>query len=75
MELKVCPFCGGKGYLETNQRNFIYGKPCRVAYVRCTQCCARSGKVPLAKYGKTSHSIEAVKDAVNSWNKRSEKNE
>ena len=41
-ELKPCPFCGGKPYLETRHRAFINGETTRVAFVRCTECEART---------------------------------
>ena len=71
-ELKPCPFCGGKPYLEQSSRAFVNGEPGRVAFVRCTNCEARTGKVPLMKYGKTSNSIEANDEAVELWNRRDE---
>ena len=41
-ELKPCPFCGGKAYLEMRHRAFIKGKTTLVAYVRCRECEART---------------------------------
>ena len=69
-DLLPCPFCGGKPYLERSARAFVKGQTEHVAFVRCTNCCARSGNVRLAKYGKTSHSEEAVEEAVSRWNTR-----
>ena len=69
-ELKRCPFCGGKPYLESKHRAFIGGKTTKVSYVRCSVCNARSGRVELSKYGKTSFSVDANKEAIEAWNKR-----
>ena len=73
IKLKSCPFCGGKPYLETNHRAFINAKTTKVAFVRCKSCNARTERIPLEKYGKTSHSLEAKLDAIAAWNKRAEK--
>ena len=73
IKLKPCPFCGGKPYLETNHRAFINAKTTKVAYVRCKSCNARTERIPLEKYGKTSHSFEAELDAIEAWNKRTER--
>ncbi len=59
--LLPCPFCGGKTYLERRSRAFINAQTTKVSYVRCTQCNARSQRVPLSDYGKTSRSAEAEK--------------
>lgn len=71
--LLSCPFCGGEPYLERSARAYVSGKTENVAYVRCTNCNARSGKVPLSKYGKSSHSGQAVQEAMDLWNARSRK--
>ena len=73
IKLKPCPFCGGKPYLETNHRAFINAKTTKVAYVWCRNCNARTERIPLEKYGKTSHSFEAELDAIAAWNKRVER--
>ena len=69
-KLKSCPFCGGEAYLETSHRAFIKARTTKVAFVRCTKCEARSGRVPLSDYGCTSISVEANKKAINAWNRR-----
>lgn len=67
-----CPFCGAHAYMEEHSRAFINGSSTLVAYVRCKKCNARSGRFPLSKYGKSSHSIEACVDAAKAWNQRTE---
>lgn len=69
-QLRPCPFCGGKPRLEAAFRAFVRKETMRVAFVRCTECQARGARVPLADYGKTSHSIEAEQAAVDLWNRR-----
>ena len=69
-ELKPCPFCGGQPFLERSQRTMIRGVQTKVAYVRCRECGARTDRVNLADYGKTSHSSEAERLAVKYWNDR-----
>ena len=69
-DLKPCPYCGGRAYLERSHRAFIGAKTERVALVRCTECNARSGRFPVAAWGHTSSSREAEEAAVNAWNRR-----
>ena len=71
-ELKPCPFCGGKPYLETRHRTFINAKTTRVAFVRCTACEARTQRFALIDFGCTSFSYEANKRAAEAWNRRAE---
>ena len=71
-ELKPCPFCGGKPYLETRHRAFINAKTTRVAFVRCTECEARTQRVPLTDFGCTSYSFKANEKAIEAWNRRAE---
>ena len=71
-ELLPCPFCGGEPFLETNSRAYVNGSSERVSYVRCKKCNARTGKVPLSKYGHTQSSKEAVDEAISRWNTRRE---
>lgn len=70
MKIKNCPFCGGKPYLERSHRAFIKAQTTRVAFVKCTECNARSGRVELSKYGNTSHSAKAEEEAIKLWNNR-----
>lgn len=69
-ELKPCPFCGGEAYLEDHHRAFIRGQTTRVAYVRCRKCNARTGRFELGKHGGGSNSAEAVRLAIEAWNRR-----
>lgn len=69
-ELKPCPFCGGKAYLEKNSRGFDKGESCRVSYVRCLECNARTARFALRDFGHTSHSSVANEYAVEAWNQR-----
>ena len=71
-ELKPCPFCGGKPYLETRHRAFIKAQTTRVAFVRCTECEARTQRFELQAFGHTSYSEEANKKAIEAWNRRAE---
>ena len=70
--LKPCPFCGGNPYLETRHRAFIQAQTTRVAFVRCTECEARTQRIPLVDFGCTSFSFEANKKAIEAWNRRTE---
>lgn len=72
-ELLPCPFCGGEAFLEKSHRAFIDGETTKVALVRCKVCNARGGRIKLSDYGKSSHSLEAETEAVNRWNKRTQK--
>lgn len=68
--LKPCPHCGGEAYLERKHRAFINAQTTRVAFVRCTECNARSGRYKLEDYGTRNASTEAERLAVESWNSR-----
>lgn len=63
--LKACPFCGGRPYIESGSRAYVKGESTRVAYVRCTDCNARTDKIPIS-VGQS----KAVHAAVNKWNCR-----
>ena len=63
--LKACPFCGGRPYIESNSRGFVKGISCRVAYVRCTECNTRTARFPVSIGQRV-----AVDAAVNRWNSR-----
>ena len=68
--LKPCPFCGGGAYLERKHRAFIDGETCIVAFVRCVECNARSGRVKISDFKKTAVSHEANEIVINNWNRR-----
>ena len=63
--LKACPFCGGRPYIESRIRGFVNGESARVAYVRCTDCNARTDRIPIS-IGQA----KAVDAVVNKWNAR-----
>ena len=63
--LKACPFCGGRPYIESGSRGFYRGESTRVAFVRCTECNARSNRIPIS-IGQA----KAVQAVVNQWNCR-----
>lgn len=63
--LKSCPFCGGKPYIESRSRAFIDGETTHVAYVRCSECNARTERFPNSIGAR-----ESVRLAVDAWNKR-----
>lgn len=69
-KLLNCPYCGGEPMLERSFRAFVDGKSTKVAFVRCTNCNARSGRVNLSDYGHTSNSNEAENKAIELWNRR-----
>lgn len=66
-ELKPCPHCGGKAYLERDHRAFINAQSARVSFVRCTVCNARSGRFMHKPENTTA---EACQKAIEAWNKR-----
>lgn len=68
--LKRCPFCGGKPFLERSHRAFINAQSTKVAFVRCLDCGARSGREKLEDYGHTSNSVEACEKVIEAWNRR-----
>jgi len=75
LSLKTCPFCGGRPYLEQAQRGFVNGKSTHVCFIRCSACNARSPRLDLSDFGRTSNCAEAVRLASESWNKRAENTE
>ena len=58
-ELKPCPFCGGKAYVLTGDRNLN-------AMVVCESCGARTEKIEASVY------YRAVGVVVDRWNARVE---
>lgn len=65
--LKACPFCGGRPYIESHSRCYINGESTRAAYVRCTDCESRTERFPVSLGQR-----KAVDAAVNRWNARYE---
>lgn len=68
--IKKCPFCGGRPFIESSHRAFIDGKTTKVAFVRCSKCNARSGRVNLSDFNRTSYSTDANEKVVQAWNQR-----
>ena len=68
--IKKCPFCGGRPVIESSHRAFIDGKTTKVAFVRCSKCNARSGRVNLSDFNRTSYSTDANEKVVQAWNQR-----
>lgn len=68
MNLKTCPFCGGKPFIEEKSRGFVNGEPTHVTYIRCSVCNARSPRFDL----KDCENYVAVQKAADAWNKRVE---
>ena len=84
MELKPCPFCGGKGHLSTREIRFI-GQNCfgakkiyMGAQIICGRCRARGGVatgtvIYGASYQKQREGLEPLENgAVELWNRRVE---
>ena len=68
MELKPCPFCGGKAHMTIAPYS-------GVAFVECKCCSAMMGR--YRKGGRTDHDgfwthLETEKEAAEAWNNRVE---
>ena len=70
IELKPCPFCGGKAKLRKQNRTIVEHQTQRNCYVYCTECDGR-GKRYLEGNTQEDHII-ARQLAVESWNRRAE---
>lgn len=68
-DLKPCPFCGGRAYVEKHQRAYIQSLSTHVSYVRCMKCGARAERFDHADYLERPRA-SAYSDAVNAWNRR-----
>jgi len=66
--VKACPFCGGRPYIESHSRGYLKGESQKVVYVRCTECGARSDKMAIHADGLSNG--EVIKAAVRKWNAR-----
>jgi len=64
--LLKCPFCGGIPYLEDHSRVVKAGKKTRAAYVRCTNCGARTGWIDCEEFSRGI----ATQMAIDGWNRR-----
>lgn len=69
-ELKPCPFCGGRAYIEKHQRAFVNAESTHVSFVRCMQCGARSERFDHRNYAESTRRASAFSDAVEAWNRR-----
>jgi Lar family restriction alleviation protein len=69
-ELKKCPFCGGRAFLERSGA-ILKGETYMVAYVRCSVCFARTGRMRYADSDMDGRQ-KAKQDAVTAWNMRCE---
>ena len=69
-ELKPCPFCGGEAIIQENYKMYVKHNVEKVALVKCKECHAKTKGILLSKYGKTSHSRQAEREAVKLWNRR-----
>lgn len=67
VEIKPCPFCGSTNVHARTVQPIYYAKQ-RGYSVICLDCFARGTFVPNEKYGKTSHSAEAKREAIEAWN-------
>ena len=68
IELKRCPFCGGRGVLHSRNisRPGVHEKE---HFVRCSSCGAFSNIMCQHDYDKTQDVKEA---AIQAWNRRAE---
>lgn len=69
-ELKPCPFCGGRAYVEKRQRAYVQTESTHVSYVRCMQCGARAERFDHRDYADSCRRACAFTDAVDAWNRR-----
>lgn len=66
-ELTPCPFCGGTN-VHKRTLPALFNQTGRGWAVVCFDCFARGPYVKNEKYGKTSHSAEAKREAAAMWN-------
>ena len=69
-ELKPCPFCGGEARLESNSRGYFGGESCKITFVTCTKCHARTAKFKLPDAEDLEGRRTARTLAVEYWNRR-----
>ena len=70
-ELKECPFCGGKAWINSSWAN---KKKYYMVYAKCN-ICGSQGKIFVSKENpeETNWENEACCSAVEAWNMRTEK--
>ena len=69
-ELKPCPFCGGRAYVEKHHRAYVNNVSTHVSFVRCMQCGARAQRFDHADYVESNRRTSAQSDAMDAWNRR-----
>lgn len=70
IELRTCPFCGGRPYVEEDQRGFINGQSTHVCFIRCCACNSRSPRIDIDEYKKQMTAREAIDMIAETWNTR-----
>lgn len=68
IELKPCPFCGGKGQLKRHTECGGYGFFYELVYVSCENCGARGGKTD--SYFHKENELEIL--AIANWERRAD---
>lgn len=81
IELKSCPFCGGKAKIEQTAYGTTEHNSCKLSFeIRCRQCGATAPKadgyivVNLSTYGELNIWHDDRGKAVAAWNRRADDN-
>lgn len=67
--LKPCPFCGGKAFLERADKAKVGSRRMKVIYARCGNCWARTGRMAYMD-DEIDSRLKAKRDAITAWNIR-----